>query len=197
MDVLTAKWKTARNIFKRNQGKKELHRKVLQNSNEEQSTILDSESLDSPEKLEIELVKDIDRSEKVYHEMDFTLKNPIIFCNNGDIIVRSKFAQKPPLCPEFKANRAKKSKSYGFDGVRQGKPSHHDIGLITPPKSAQNTPKFEKKIKAFKSESFQFFGIKPSSTNYPLAGEDHMFLDFSKKVKSRRNPAKNKKTCTL
>ena len=192
MDVLTAKWKAAKNSLKRNQGKKEFKRN--NNGDDEQSTIVESDCLDSPEKLEIELVKDIDRNEKVYHEMDFTLKNPIIFCNNGDIIVRSKFAQKPPVCPEFKANRAKKSRSYGFDGVRhlldrpvnseRIKASHHDVRLNTPPKSAQSTPKFEKKIKAFKLESFQFFGHKPSSANYPLAGEDHMFLDFSKKVMS-------------
>ena len=184
MDVFRTKWKKFRNILQRKKGDNGSERK--ENRNCEVTC----------EKLEIELVKDvrniIDTNEKIYHELDFTLKNPIIFCNNGNILVRSKFAQKPPLYPAAsKAGRARKSKSCGFEAVRNlvDKPvnmerimtSHHDIGLIT--RSAHTTPKFEKKIKAFKSESLQFFGLKPSSTlsTSPLPREEAMFLDFSKK----------------
>ena len=200
MDVFRTMWKKFRKILQRRKKDNERERKDNRNS----------------EKLEIELVKDvkniIDTDEKIYHEMDFTLKNPIIFCNNGNILVRSKFAQKPPLCPAAsKASRARKSKSWGFEAVRnlvererpgnmeQSLTSQHDIGLIT--RSAHSTPKFEKKIKAFKSESLQFFGLKPSSTTStpPLPGEESMFLDFSKNIRSRRKTGgnMNKKTCTL
>ena len=184
MDVFRTKWKKFRNILQRRKGDNGSERKD------------NRKSVITTEKLEIELVKDvrniIDTNEKIYHEMDFTSKNPIIFCNNGNILVRSKFAQKPPLCPTAsKAGRARKSKSWGFEAVRHlvDRPvnmerimtSHHDIGLIT--RSAHTTPKFEKKIKAFKSESLQFFGLKPSSTlsTSPLPREEAMFLDFSKK----------------
>ena len=197
MDLISNTWKTAKNSFKTNRGKKELHSK----NTEEKSKDLESE-----EKPDIEIVKDnMDRNQKIYHEMDFTSKNPIIFSNNGNIIVRSKFSQKPPVCPaESKTNRAKKSRSYGFDTVRhlvdrpvnseRNKASH-----ATPSKSAQSTPKLERKIKDFKSESLNFFGLKSSSKNCPMLGEDLMFLDFSKKVKCRRNIGKNviQKTCTL
>ena len=201
MDVLRTKWKTFRKSLQRRKEEIDIERKGNRNC-------------EFTEKLEIELVKDvgniIDTDEKIYHEMDFTLKNPIIFCQNGNILVRSKFAQKPPLCPTaFKASRARKSKSWGFEAVRalvdrpgnMGKAmsSHHDIGLIT--RSAQTTPQLEKKIKAFKSESLQLFGLKPSSTqrSTPLSGEESMFLDFSKNVRSRRKPGGNinKKTSTL
>ena len=193
MDVLRTKWKTFRKSLQRRKEEIDIERKGNRNC-------------EFTEKLEIELVKDvgniIDTDEKIYHEMDFTLKNPIIFCQNGNILVRSKFAQKPPLCPTaFKASRARKSKSWGFEAVRAlvdrpgNMTSHHDIGLIT--RSAQSTPQFEKKIKAFKSESLQRFGLKPSSPR--LVGEESMFLDFSKKVRSRRKTGRNinKKTSTL
>ena len=201
MDVFRTKWTTFRRILQRRKKENDKERKGDRNS-------------EFSKKLEIELVKDvgniIDTDEKIYHEMDFTLKNPIIFCQNGNILVRSKFAQKPPLCPAAsKASRSRKSKSCGFEAVRHlvDRPvnmerimtSHHDIGLIT--RSAHTTPKFEKKIKAFKSESLQFFGLKPSSTasTPPLPGEESMFLDFSKNVRSRRKTGGhiNKKTSTL
>ena len=203
MDLISTTWKTAKNTFKTKPGRKEFHSK----NREEKSKELDTERVDPLEKPDTETVKEIvniGRNEKIYHEMDFTLKNPIIFSNNGNIIVRSKFSQKPPMCPESKVTRAKKSRSYGFDTVRhlvdrpvnseRNKASH-----ATPSKSAQSTPKLERKIKDFKSESLNFFGLKSSSRNCPLLGEDLMFLDFSKKVKCRRNPEKNiiQKTCTL
>ena len=201
MDVFRTKWKKFRKILQRRKEENDRERKGDRNS-------------EFSQKLEIELVKDvgniIDTDEKIYHEMDFTLKNPIIFCQNGNILVRSKFAQKPPLCPAAsKASRSRKSKSCGFEAVRHlvDRPvnmerimtSHHDIGLIT--RSAHTTPKFEKKIKAFKSESLQFFGRKPSSTQRtaPLPGEESMFLDFSRNIRSRRKIGGNinKKTSTL
>ena len=201
MDVLRTKWKKFRKILQRRKKENDRERKSKRNS-------------EFSQKLEIELVKDvgniIDTDEKIYHEMDFTLKNPIIFCQNGNILVRSKFTQKPPLCPAgSKASRARKSKSCGLEAARHhvDRPpvnmerimtSHHDIGLIT--RSAHTTPKFEKKIKAFKSESLQFFGRKPSSTpsTPPLPGEESMFLDFSKNVRRRKTGGNiNKKTCTL
>ena len=48
--------------------------------------------------------------EPVYHEMDFSLKNPVLFSSNsGDILVRSKFASKPPLVPRLERNKKTKS----------------------------------------------------------------------------------------
>lgn len=69
----------------------------------------------------------------VYHELDFSMKNPILYCDNGGIIVRSKYtASKPPSSgkpsfsssssssPTSKQVRTNKAKSCGFDIV-QGK----------------------------------------------------------------------------
>ena len=69
----------------------------------------------------------------IYHELDFSMKNPILFCENGGIIVRSKYtASKPPSSgkppfsssssssPTSKQVRTNKAKSCGFDIV-QGK----------------------------------------------------------------------------
>ena len=68
----------------------------------------------------------------IYHELDFSMKNPILYCDNGGIIVRSKYtASKPPSSgrpssssssssPTSKQVRMNKAKSCGFDIV-QGK----------------------------------------------------------------------------
>lgn len=201
MDVFRTKWKIFRKILQRKKEENYIERKGNKNS-------------EFTEKLEIELFRDtgniIDTDEKIYHEMDFTFKNPIIFCKNGNILVRSKLAQKPPLYPAAsKAIRARKSKSCGFEAIRNliDRPvnaertmtSHLDIAFFT--RSAHTTPKFEKKIKAFKSDSLQLFGLKPSLTqsSTPLLREESMFLDFSKKVRSRKKVGRNinKKTSTL
>ena len=184
-----------RNLLKGDRENKEHKRKASEDSEEENH-------INHAGKIEIQFVKEnvLDRNDTVYHEMDFTSKNPIIFCNNGNIIVRSKFAQRPPRCPAAKAARETRRRPYGLDAVRHfvNKPvsfekikaSHHHVGLITASKSAHSTPKIEKKMKAFKSESLQFFGVKTFPPERPAAG-DHMFLDFSRKS------GKNGKTCTL
>ena len=77
----------------------------------------------------------------IYHELDFSLKNPILYCNNGGIIVRSKYtASKPPSSggpsssssvlssPTSKQVRMNKAKSCGFDIV-QGKINRPGVEL--------------------------------------------------------------------
>ena len=196
MELLRTKWQNVRKLLKGDREDKELKRRASEDSEEENH-------MNPAGKIEIQFVKEniLDRNDTVYHEMDFTLKNPIIFCNNGNIIVRSKFAQRPPRCPAAKAGREKRRRLYGLDAVRHfvNKPvsfekikaSHHHVGLITASKSAHSTPKIEKKMKAFKSESLQFFGVKTFPPERPPAAGDHMFLDFSRKS------GKNGKTCTL
>ena len=65
MDVFRTKWKTFRKTLQRRKEENDIERKGSRNSK-------------CTEKLEIELVKDvgniIDTDEKIYHEMDFTLK---------------------------------------------------------------------------------------------------------------------------
>ena len=83
----------------------------------------------------------------IYHELDFSLKNPILYCNNGGIIVRSKYtASKPPSSggpsssifssPTPKQVRMNKAKSCGFDIV-QGKINRPGVEL-TPVKNGKS-----------------------------------------------------------
>ena len=71
----------------------------------------------------------------IYHELDFSLKNPILYCNNGGIIVRSRYTAAASKSPSGGAStvstvatadtpskqlRSNKARSCGFDIV-QGK----------------------------------------------------------------------------
>ena len=160
----------------------------------------------------------------IYHELDFTLKSPIIYCNEGNIIVRSKYlSSKPPASERSvcKQQRMKKTKSCGFDIIKgkterpleveeknNVRKSHHD--LVNSPKSSVFntpflTPKFKKNEKMKKTSSHFVSKSKKSShqslESDPIDEEsDYMFLDFTKKIKQR---SKNKsvklchKTLTL
>ena len=200
MDVLRTKWKSVGKMFNRKH--EDLQRKTSQNFDQEKQL-----GPSSTGRTKIELIKDIgsisvtSEKQKVYHEMDFTSKNPIIFSNNGNILVRSKFSRKPPLGPVSRDRREKARRSFGLEAVKHlvDKPvSWEKIKSRTPlSKSAHSTPNIERKIKTFKSKSLQFFGLSPFLSSTPLETEDHMFLDFSRK--NKRNPGKNiqTKTCTL
>ena len=99
----------------------------------------------------------------IYHELDFSMKSPILYCENGGIIVRSKYtASKPPSSgrpsssssssPTSKQVRTNKAKSCGFDivqgkicrpgvevsSVKNGK-SHQDL-CPKKPESKSGTP---------------------------------------------------------
>ena len=140
----------------------------------------------------------------IYHELDFSLKNPILYCSsNGGIIVRSKFlASKPPSSSSLvsKQQRWHKTKSCGFDiakgkverpkeGVRlKGGDSHHN--LHAPKRSAsgtpQRTPLFSPKFRKHeKTRKCQLQLENGSRVKKADDIEEYMFLDFTKRVKQR------------
>ena len=170
------------------------------------------------------MMKGAEDKSVIYHELDFTLKSPIIYCKEGNIIVRSKYlSSKPPVSERSisKQLRMKKTKSCGFDIIK-GKSerpmeveekshirkSHHD--LVNSPKTSVfntpfSTPKFKKNDKIKKATSHFFFKSKKSSHQSLESDQideesDYMFLDFTKNIKQR---SKNKsvklcnKTSTL
>ena len=206
MDLLRTNLKRVGRMFNRKQ--EELQRKTSESFGEEREF-----GASSTGKRGLELIKDIGsisvtgEKQKVYHEMDFTSKNPIIFSDNGNIIVRSKFSRKPPLAPGSRANRDKVRRSFGFEAVKHFvdrpvswekiKSRSPDVARTHRSKSAHSTPKIERKIKTFKSKSLQFFGLSPFLSSTPLETEDHMFLDFSRKNRKIPRKSVQTKTCTL
>ena len=137
----------------------------------------------------------------IYHELDFSLKNPILYCNNGGIIVRSKYtASKPPSTggpsssPSSKQVRMNKAKSCGFDIV-QGKISRPGIELsdekngksqqdlrLKKPESKMGTPsirspavspKFKKNERGAKKTSYHGFFRTKKFSQQSLGGGDH------------------------
>ena len=170
------------------------------------------------------MMKGAEDKSVIYHELDFTLKSPIIYCKEGNILVRSKYlSSKPPAAERSvsKQQRMKKTKSCGFDIIKgkserpteveeksHVRKSHHD--LVNSPKTSVfntpfSTPKFKKNDKLRKATSHFFFKSKKSSHQSLESDQideesDYMFLDFRKNIKQR---SKNKsvklcnKTSTL
>merc|ERR1719282_456487 len=160
------------------------------------------------DKLSKKPISDTEKSNAVYHEVDFTLKNPIIYSKDGNILVRSRYtSSRPPIARyENKISRMKKTKSWGFDQhnkIEEGEKSkvgksHQDLRQNSKKSlfsSFSNTPVCSRKSKGklSKSTSHGFFRSKKSSQQsmecYPQDSEDYMFLDFTKnaKLRSRRN----------
>ena len=164
------------------------------------------------------MMKGAEDKSVIYHELDFTFKSPIIYCKEGNIIVRSKYlSSKPPASERSvsKQQRMKKTKSCGFDIIKgkserpmeveeksHVRKSHHDL-VSSPKTSVFNTPlptpKFKKNDKLRKATSHFFFKSKKSSHQSLESDQieeesDYMFLDFSKNVK-QRSKGKSVKLC--